>query len=67
MAITEKISKTTTPTFWEGEIPVNYIYTFGLAGEESDVDERGVILNYGYKGFASTPIELPSISARAWA
>ncbi len=33
MAFTEKISKTTTPTFWEGEIPVNYIYTFGLAGE----------------------------------
>jgi uncharacterized OB-fold protein len=33
MAITEKITKTTTPTFWEDEIPVNYIYTFGLAGE----------------------------------
>jgi uncharacterized OB-fold protein len=33
MAITEKITKTTTPTYWEGEIPVNYVYTYGLAGE----------------------------------
>lgn len=33
MGITEKISKTTTPTFWEGAIPVNYVYTYGLAGE----------------------------------
>lgn len=33
MSISEKITKTTTPTYWEGEIPVNYIYTFGLAGE----------------------------------
>jgi len=33
MAITEKMSKTTTPTHWEGEIPVNFVYTYGLAGE----------------------------------
>jgi uncharacterized OB-fold protein len=34
MAITEKITNTTRPTFWEGEIPVNYVYTYGLAGEK---------------------------------
>jgi uncharacterized OB-fold protein len=33
MAFTEKMSKNTTPTHWEGEIPVNYVYTYGLAGE----------------------------------
>jgi uncharacterized OB-fold protein len=33
MAITEKITKTTIPTYWEGHIPVNYVYTYGLAGE----------------------------------
>ena len=46
MAITEKISKTTTPTFWEGEIPVNYIYTFGLAGEAffRAIKDRGTFL-----------------------
>jgi hypothetical protein len=46
MAISEKITKTTTPTFWEGEIPVNYIYTFGLAGETffRAVKDRGTFL-----------------------
>ncbi len=46
MAITEKITKTTTPTYWEGEIPVNYIYTFGLAGETffRAIKDRGVFL-----------------------
>jgi uncharacterized OB-fold protein len=34
MAITEKITKTTVPSYWEGEIPVNYVYTYGLAGEK---------------------------------
>jgi uncharacterized OB-fold protein len=34
MAITEKINNTTVPTFWEGGIPVRYVYTFGLAGEK---------------------------------
>ncbi len=33
MATTEKMSKNTTPTYWEGEIPVHYVYTYGLAGE----------------------------------
>lgn len=33
MAITERITSTTKPTFWEGEIPVEYLYTFGHAGE----------------------------------
>ena len=34
MSITEKITKTTKPTYWEGRIPVNYVYTYGLAGEK---------------------------------
>jgi len=33
MATTEKMSKNTSPTHWEGEIPVHYVYTYGLAGE----------------------------------
>jgi uncharacterized OB-fold protein len=46
MAITEKISKTTTPTFWEGEIPVNYVYTYGLAGETffRAIKDKGILL-----------------------
>ncbi len=34
MAITERFTNTTRPTFWEGRIPVDYQYTFGLAGEK---------------------------------
>lgn len=46
MAITEKITKTTTPTYWEGEIPVNYVYTYGLAGEAffRAVKDKGTFL-----------------------
>ncbi len=33
MAITERMTKSTAPTYWEGEIPVRYVYTYGLAGE----------------------------------
>ena len=46
MAITEKITNTTKPTFWEGEIPVRYVYTFGLAGEKffRAVKDRGTFL-----------------------
>ncbi len=46
MAITEKITNTTTPTFWEGAIPVRYVYTFGLAGEKffRTVKDKGTFL-----------------------
>ena len=46
MAITEKITKTTTPTYWEGEIPVRYVYTYGLAGETffRAIKEKGTFL-----------------------
>lgn len=46
MAITEKITNTTKPTFWEGRIPVNYVYTFGLAGERffRAIKDKGTFL-----------------------
>jgi hypothetical protein len=46
MAITEKITNTTVPTFWEGEIPVRYVYTYGLAGEKffRAVKDKGTFL-----------------------
>ena len=46
MAITEKITDTTVPTFWEGAIPVRYVYTFGLAGEKffRTVKDKGTFL-----------------------
>jgi hypothetical protein len=46
MATTEKMSKTTTPTYWEGEIPVNYVYTYGLAGEAffRGIKDKGTFL-----------------------
>jgi uncharacterized OB-fold protein len=46
MAITERITNTTKPTFWEGAIPVNYVYTFGLAGEKffRAVKDKGTFL-----------------------
>ena len=34
MAITEKLTNTMKPTFWEGAIPIEYRYTYGLAGEK---------------------------------
>jgi uncharacterized OB-fold protein len=33
MAITEKLANTTKLTYWEGRIPVNFVYTYGQAGE----------------------------------
>ena len=33
MALAERHDKTTNLTHWEGEIPVNYVYTTGRAGE----------------------------------
>ncbi len=46
MAFTEKMSKNTTPTAWEGEIPVNFVYTYGIAGEEffRAIKEKGTFL-----------------------
>jgi uncharacterized OB-fold protein len=46
MAITEKITKTTIPTYWEGEIPVGYRYTYGIAGEKffRAVKDKGTFL-----------------------
>ncbi len=34
MAITERIAKTTDLGAWQGEIPMEYIYTMGRAGEK---------------------------------
>jgi len=46
MAITEKINNTTVPGFWEGNIPVNYVYTYGLAGEKffRAIKDKGTFL-----------------------
>ncbi len=46
MAITERITNTTKPTYWEGEIPVNYVYTHGLAGEKffRAIKDKGTFL-----------------------
>ena len=46
MAITEKIQSTMKPTFWEGSIPVNYVYTYGTAGEKffRAVKDKGTFL-----------------------
>jgi hypothetical protein len=34
MALIERMQKTTDLTYWEGKIPMNYIYTAGRAGEK---------------------------------
>lgn len=46
MAITERVTDTTKPTFWEGHIPVNYVYTYGQAGEKffRAVKDKGTFL-----------------------
>ncbi|OQX83295.1 MAG: hypothetical protein B6D63_06490 [Candidatus Latescibacteria bacterium 4484_7] len=46
MAITEKLNNTTKPTFWEDRIPVNYVYTYGLAGERffRAIKDKGTFL-----------------------
>lgn len=33
MALTERLQKTTDVGYWTGEIPLEYIYTYGRAGE----------------------------------
>ncbi len=46
MAITERITKTTDLSAWRGEIPMEYIYTMGRAGEKffRAIKERGQFL-----------------------
>jgi uncharacterized OB-fold protein len=46
MAITEKLTNTMKPTYWEGEIPVNYIYTYGQSGEKffRAIKDKGTLL-----------------------
>ncbi len=34
MALIERLQKTTDVTYWEGQIPMSYIYTVGRAGEK---------------------------------
>ncbi len=34
MALIERMKKTTDITYWEGRIPMNYVYTAGRAGEK---------------------------------
>ena len=34
MALIERLQKTTDITYWEGQIPMSYIYTVGRAGEK---------------------------------
>jgi uncharacterized OB-fold protein len=46
MAISERLNDTTKTTYWEGRIPVTYIYTYGLAGEHffRAIKDRGTFL-----------------------
>ena len=46
MAITERMTKSTAPTYSEGEIPVRYVYTYGLAGETffRGIKDKGTFL-----------------------
>lgn len=45
MSLLERISKNVQLRSWEGEIPVQYLYTFGLAGERffREIKEKGKI------------------------
>jgi len=46
MALIKRYQKTTEITYWEGEIPLNYIYTVGRAGERffREIMENGRII-----------------------
>ena len=46
MAISERLNDTTKPTYWEGRIPVTYVYTYGLAGEHffRAIKDKGTFL-----------------------
>lgn len=46
MALKERISEASELTAWKGEIPVNYLYTYGIAGEKffRGIMEKGTFL-----------------------
>ncbi len=46
MALTERLQKTTDVGYWTGQIPLEYIYTFGRAGEAyfRSIAEKGTFL-----------------------
>ena len=46
MALIERYQKVTDITYWEGHIPLNYIYTLGRAGEKffREIMEKGRFL-----------------------
>ncbi len=46
MAITERLQNTTEVGYWTGEIPLEYIYTFGRAGERyfRTLKDKGVFV-----------------------
>lgn len=46
MALTERLQETTQVGFWTGEIPLEYIYTYGRAGEAyyRSIQNKGMFL-----------------------
>ncbi len=46
MSITEKMTKNTTSESWKGEIPVHYLYTYGIANEDffRSVKDKGTFV-----------------------
>lgn len=46
MALTERLQNTTDVGFWTGEIPLEYVYTYGRAGEAyfKNLKNRGTFL-----------------------
>jgi len=46
MAITERLQNTTEVSYWTGEIPLEYIYTYGRAGEKyfRNLKDKGTFL-----------------------
>jgi uncharacterized OB-fold protein len=46
MALVERIEKTTDATGWQGEIPLNYVYTAGRAGQRffTQIRDKGNLL-----------------------
>lgn len=46
MTLKERITRASEATAWEGEIPVHYLYTYGIAGEKffRGIMEKGTFL-----------------------
>lgn len=46
MALTERLQDTRDVAYWTGEIPLNYVYTYGRAGEVffRNLKENGTLL-----------------------